>query len=112
MSVTPEGFAGNLDRLRKVLERDQGFIGRLEAVSAIACRTITDCDAAGIAAVAHGRVWSIATSDAVVLEVDLVQYDTGEGPCLQAIRDDQVIRIDVVDASDDFPHFAPGALDA
>src|SRR5205814_6743152 len=46
------------------------------------------------------------------LEVDLVQYDTGEGPCLEAIRKSDLVRLDVVDSATAYPHFAPGALDA
>jgi len=41
-----------------------------------------------------------------------VQYDTGEGPCLDAIRRAQAIRLDVARSTDTYPHFAPGAIDA
>ena len=112
MSSMPEGFAAKLERVRWALEKDHGFIGRLEAVAALARRVIADCDGAGISAVAHGRAWSVAASDDVVLEVDLVQYDTGEGPCLDAIRRAQAIRLDVARSTDTYPHFAPGAIDA
>jgi GAF domain-containing protein len=73
---------------------------------------IADCDAAGLAAIAKGRTWSVATSDEIVLEVDLVQYDTGEGPCLDAIHSSHVVRLDIADGRETYPHFAPGALDA
>jgi len=105
-------FEGNIARLEKSLAFDRGLVGRLEAVAAIARRTVRDCDAAGVAVIAKGRVWSVATSDRIVLEVDLVQYDTAEGPCLQAIRDRHVVRVDLLDAAEEYPHFAPGALDA
>jgi GAF domain-containing protein len=105
-------FEDNVARLEKSLAYDRGLTGRLEAIAAIARRTVRDCDAAGVAVIAKGRVWSVATSDGVVLEVDLVQYDTGEGPCLQAIGDRHVVRLDLLDAAEEYPHFAPGALDA
>jgi len=107
-----DDFQDNVGRLEKSLAYDRGLVGRLEAIAGVARRMIRDCDAAGLAVIAKGRVWSVATSDGVALEVDLVQYDTGEGPCLQAIRDRRVIRLDLLDAAEDYPHFAPGALDA
>jgi len=110
--VTDQEFYDHLERLNAALEHDRGFVGRLEAIAALARRMIADCDAAGLAAIAKGRTWSIAASDEIVLEVDLVQYDTGEGPCLDALRTMQVIRLDIADASESYPHFAPGALDA
>jgi GAF domain-containing protein len=107
-----DDFEDNVARLEKSLARDRGLVGRLEAIAGIARRMVPDCDAAGVAVIAKGRVWSVATSDGVALEIDLVQYDTGEGPCLQAIRDRHVVRVDLLDAAEDYPHFAPGALDA
>jgi len=108
--VTAEQFSDTLRRLNEALEHDRGFVGRLEAVAALARRMIPDCDAAGLVAVAKGRAWSVSASDDVVLEVDLVQYDTGEGPCLEAVQTLHVVRLDVIDSSEAFPHFAPGAL--
>src|SRR5437763_13309097 len=105
-------FEEHVARLEGALRHDRGLVGRLEAIAAIARRTVAGCDAAGIAVIAKGRVWSVAASDGVVLEVDLVQYDTGEGPCLQAIRDRHIVRLDLLDAAEEYPHFAPGALDA
>ena len=96
MSTEPaDGFTSRLATLHKALERDRGLIGRLEAVAALARRTIADCDAAGLSVIAKGRAWTVAASDEVVLEVDLVQYDTGEGPCLEAIRKSDLVRLDV-----------------
>ena len=45
------------------------------------------------------------------MAVDLVQYDTGEGPCLAAISRSSVVRIDVLEGNEQWRHFAPGALD-
>ena len=42
---------------------------------------------------------------------DLVQYRTGEGPCLAAISEVNVVRIDVLEGDSRFIRFAPGALD-
>lgn len=36
-------------------------------------------------------------TERVVVQVHLVQYETGEGPCLAAIDDSNVVRIDVID---------------
>jgi GAF domain-containing protein len=44
------------------------------------------------------------------LELDLVQYDTAEGPCLTALGG-QTVRFAVLEKSERFPHFAIGAAD-
>ena len=44
------------------------------------------------------------------MELDLVQYDAGEGPCLSALGG-QTVRFGVLEADERFPHFAIGAAD-
>jgi len=34
----------------------------------------------------HGRIETPAASDQLPVRVDAIQYDTGQGPCLEAIR--------------------------
>jgi GAF domain-containing protein len=104
-------FAVRSARLIRALWMERGLMGRLEAVTALSKRLIAGCDAAGIALQVHGEARSLATTDRVVLEVDLVQYATGEGPCLAAIAEGRPIRIDLVEENEEWQHFAPGALD-
>jgi GAF domain-containing protein len=104
-------FSLRSERLVRALWMERGLMGRLEAVTALSKRLIDGCDAAGVALQVHGEARSLATTDRVVLEVDLVQYATGEGPCLAAIAEGRPIRIDVLEENERWEHFAPGALD-
>jgi GAF domain-containing protein len=52
-----------------------------------------------------------AVGHELAVEVDLVQYQTGEGPCLAAMSDSTVVRIDVLERDSRVVRFAPGALD-
>jgi GAF domain-containing protein len=108
----PDGeFGRKSARLVRALWMERGLMGRLEAVTALSKVLIDGCDAAGIAMQVHGEARSLATTDRVALEVDLVQYATGEGPCLTAIAESRPIRIDLVEESDQWQHFSPGAVD-
>ena len=40
-----------------------------------------------------------------------MQYETGQGPCLAAVEESHIVRIDLLDRDSRFTHFAPGALD-
>jgi hypothetical protein len=108
--VDESEFGARLGRVQRALAMDRGIIGKLEAVSALAKRMIESCDGAGLALQVGGRTRSIGVTDDVVLEVDLVQYDTGEGPCLESIEKSQVVRFDVLELDEHWEHFAPGAL--
>lgn len=110
MHDLPEETVEKLSRVNKLLRTQRTLPARLETVVAIAKRTIPNCDAAGISMLIEGKPTSAAVSDRLAVEVDLVQYETGEGPCLAAIADSQVVRIDLLPMETRFSRFAPGAL--
>jgi GAF domain-containing protein len=54
-------------------------------------------------------VTTAAASDENVETIDAIQYETDEGPCLQAIRDGQIFRIDSMSGDTRWPRFAARA---
>ena len=111
MEELPPDTVEKLARVAKLLKTQRTLPAKLEAVVALVKRTIPDCDAVGVTLLIEGEPTSIAVSDRLAIEIDLVQYRTGEGPCLAALGQSQAIRIDVLDADTRFTHFAPGAID-
>lgn len=111
MSDLPPETVERLSRVTKLLKTQRTLPAQLEAVVELVKRTIPDCDAAGIALLVEGEPTSVAVTDRFTMEIDLVQYQTGEGPCLAAMTDGQVVRIDILERDSRFTRFAPGALD-
>jgi GAF domain-containing protein len=61
---------------------------------------------------AHGRAATPVFTDPEVPEVDQAQYDSGRGPCMDAWRSAEVVRIDdLAAASSSYPEFAAAASD-
>jgi len=106
-----ERFVERIHQVTRTLVADHTFAGKLIAVAALAQRLLPGCDGAGIALRIRDQTHSVAVTNPLVLEVDLVQYDTGEGPCLAAIQGSHIVRVDILEADERFEHFAPGALD-
>ncbi|HEX3622073.1 MAG TPA: GAF and ANTAR domain-containing protein [Acidimicrobiales bacterium] len=111
MEDLPQDSVEKLARVTRLLKTQRTLPARLEALVAIVKRTVPHCDAVGVSLVIAGEPASVAVSDRLAVEIDLVQYQTGEGPCLAAITDSQVIRIDLLERDSRFTRFAPGALD-
>jgi hypothetical protein len=82
----------------------------LQPIVRLATQLIDGCSGASISLLVEGKPTSVAVTDRVTLEVDLVQYDNSEGPCLLALGGD-VIRVAFVPTDERFPHFAIGATD-
>jgi GAF domain-containing protein len=88
-------------------ERTLGFA--LAEIIEMTTTSIPGCDAASVALSIEGRPATAAINARVALEADLAQYDTDEGACLEALRTAHTLRLDLVESTDAFPHFASEA---
>ncbi|HUZ19807.1 MAG TPA: GAF and ANTAR domain-containing protein [Acidimicrobiales bacterium] len=81
----------------------------LQRIVDCAVPTVEGCDAAGISLLTGTEITTPVFSDPIALEVDSVQYETGEGPCLDAIW--QATTVYAEDLADDqrWPRFGPRA---
>jgi GAF domain-containing protein len=111
MEDLPPETIEKVSQVTRLLKTQRTLPAKLEAVVAIVKRTVPNCDGAGVCLLVRDEPTSIAVSDRLTVEIDLVQYQTGHGPCLQAIADANVVRIDILEQDSRYERFAPGALD-
>lgn len=110
-------FEPLITRVDALARGDAVIRARLESIVGLMVRMVPDCDSVSIGVVLQGMATTAATSDHVALEVDLLQYKSEEGPCLDSVGADEggnegkVVRIDLID-DPKYRRFAPGALDA
>jgi putative methionine-R-sulfoxide reductase with GAF domain len=83
----------------------------LSAVARMAKDAIGSCDSAGVTLVRNRKVVGGACTDEVARNIDLVQYDAGEGPCLDAVRYLQIFYITSIRTLDSWPSFRQASLD-
>jgi transcriptional regulator with GAF, ATPase, and Fis domain len=81
----------------------------LQKIVDMAVDTIDACDHAGITFLKAGKGSTPAASDDVPRTVDAIQYETGEGPCLDAIRDHEVFETGDLSRERRWPAFAARA---
>jgi len=107
--MSSDNLVKTLHELAEVLQTQRTLGGALAGIAEAATTSVPGCDAATIAISIEGRPATAATTARVALELDMVQYDTDEGPCLTSFRDMTSMRLDVSDPDDAFPHFALAA---
>lgn len=98
--------------LSRVLLTDQSLKGDLRRIVAVAERSVPGCDGASVALSIEGRPRTEAVTSKVVLELDLAQYEAGDGPCLVALREVRPVRLDLIAEEGRFPSFAERAAEA
>ena len=81
----------------------------LQKIVDLAVETIDGCDHAGITFMRGRKPSTPASSNDVPPMVDAIQYETGEGPCLDAIRHQEVYQTGDLGQERRWPRFATRA---
>jgi GAF domain-containing protein len=100
---------GALAGLSRVLEEEEGLAVVMDRVCGQVVGAALGANLASVTVLGGGIPQSVAWTGQHALAVDRVQYEAGEGPCLEAARSGQVQRVDVVEAAAQWPAFAEAA---
>jgi GAF domain-containing protein len=104
-----DDVVSTLQELAEVLQTQRTLGAVLAGIAEAATVSVPGCDATSIAISIAGRPSTAAITARVALELDMVQYDLDDGPCLKCFRTMSTLRIDLVDQDAGFPHFAVAA---
>src|SRR5215207_4903052 len=95
VSVMFDDLVSTLQRLAEVLQAERTLGVALASIAEAATTSVPGCDAATIAIVIGGRPATAAMTGTVALELDMVQYDNDDGPCLTSFRTASALRLDL-----------------
>ena len=111
--MTSEDVSGELlstlSQLAEVLLTQRTLGGALANIAEVATTSVPFCDAASVALSVDGRPTTATATARVALELDMVQYDLHDGPCLRTFRSLEALRLDLVGLDEKLPHFAVAA---
>jgi GAF domain-containing protein len=104
-----------LGELARELEAQQGRTSTVEAVVGSAVTDIPGVEDASVSVVVRkGRghqARSLASTSALAVAVDQVQYDVGQGPCLETLYDHITVRVPDLRNEPRWPRFSRRAAD-
>jgi GAF domain-containing protein len=82
----------------------------LQRIVDLTCAAVPGCSHCGVSLLSEERVTTAAATDGTTLQLDGAQYANGEGPCLQAARTGEMVRVDDFASDGRFPTFGAEAL--
>src|SRR5882757_11558796 len=107
-----QGLAQRMSELAVRLQDEDGRDGTLRAIVHAALDLVPGTRWAGISLIQGKRVTVEASSHDLVLELEQLQSDVGEGPCVSAIRQQRTVRVaDLAKAGQLWPRFAATAVE-
>src|SRR6478735_12480165 len=101
-----DDLVDSLQQLPDVLPTQRTLGGTLAGIAEAATDSVPGCDAATIAISIGGRPATAAMTATVALELDMVQYEHDDGPCLTTFHTASALRIDLYEHGETFPHIA------
>ena len=104
-------LTANLSETAQILFSAGGVHNTLEQVVAVAVHTIEGCDFAGLFLLEGDIVVTPVHTDLVVEEIDTLQRDSGQGPCLDAIAQRVMVYGDDLNSDERWPSFGPAAAE-
>ena len=109
----PQVDADSFAEIARSLAGQDGLDATLQRIVELATQIVPGTQHAAISLIrAHRQVQTVAPTGALARRVDQIQYDAGEGPCLDAIWAHEVVRIDDLSSTGRWPGFASRAAQA
>lgn len=90
----------------RLLLAEPGVERTLAKIGLLAVQTIDGCDHAGVSQIEGRKVTTVGASDEVPGKVDRIQYEVDQGPCLDAIRNHEVLECPDLAEEDRWPQFS------
>ena len=102
--------AKDFSQLARALQAQDTVQHTLDAICELAVHLIDGADHAGITLLRSATFSTPAASGDIPRRVDQIQYATGQGPCLDAIREQEVVELPDLAAEARWPQFAQRTL--
>ncbi|WP_162260807.1 ANTAR domain-containing protein [Nocardioides sp. Soil805] len=113
MDSTRTSLAVALAEAARMIDGSSSVEDTLAAIAAAAAVSVPDIDQVGISVIHRGgEIETRAATGQLVWDLDGLQYELGEGPCVSAMLDEPVVVVDDIRNDQRWPRFAPRAAAA
>jgi transcriptional regulator with GAF, ATPase, and Fis domain len=107
-----DDLATRLGELARSLQEEASVEHTLEGIVRAAVETVPGAAYASVTQVRNRReVQTTTGTDELVYRVDRLQYDTGQGPCLDALFEQRTVRLGDMAGEARWPAFTKGAME-
>lgn len=109
MSHSGESLDGVIDAFRQVIPHlyaSEMLDETLARVTAVAVDAISGCDVASITLISAGVLSTHSPTGDLAAKADAIQYETGQGPCLDAAEGDVAVHTPDLAKDDRWPAFS------
>lgn len=107
----PDDAMRQLSALAGAVLGQQDLQSTLDEITRVAVATLPSCDGASLTTFQEGTPGVVAAADEWSRQLDELQYEEREGPCLDAARTGNVFRVRDLQVDTRWPFYAPRATE-
>ncbi len=111
MTSEPADLGPDLGLVGSIPASNEVIDAALQLVVKLAEETVQGANGASVSLERHGKLRTVAASNDTILEMDHHQYDSGEGPCVDAAAEGHEFHIDSLAGETRWPTFVPKATE-
>jgi transcriptional regulator with GAF, ATPase, and Fis domain len=97
------------DAVREMAD-ERSMATTLDRVVQTCVEAIEHCDMAGVSILEHGEIRTVAASDETLRLIDQLQFELGEGPCVDALRTEESIVSNDLDQDERWTTWGPALV--
>ena len=107
---TPETLGSVMGRIARTLQEEHGDVDRtLASITSAAVDAVPGAESASVSLVTGRRVASRGATTELAGELDELQADVDQGPCLDALRNQETVLVEDFASDERWPRFAAEA---
>lgn len=106
MELTNSRLIEGIDQISRLLVEDETVESTMSRVSAIAVHLLGGATEAGVSMVTAKGIETVGATSELVRDVDRIQYEESEGPCVDAIKDLCNYEMDDLGSDPRWPRFS------
>lgn len=110
-AVVSAPVGSDLERLGSIPASNEVVDAALRLVVKLAKATVEGANGVSVSLERHGKLRTVAATNATVLEMDRHQYESGEGPCVAAAAEGHWFHVESLAAETRWPTFVPEAIE-
>lgn len=97
------------DELASLIVSDHSLDSVMTAIAVVGKRLLPNVAEVSVTLLRDGRAETVASTGALASQMDERQYAGGDGPCLTAVREGEVVLVPDATAAERWPEFAEAA---
>jgi hypothetical protein len=104
-------LARKFAEVAKALAGQESLGTTMDELALLAVAVVPGVESAGVSLARNGKVETLGATDELVNACDAAQYETGQGPCLDAVWEDRIVLVDDLVTDERWPEFAKRAVE-